>query len=78
MKCPAGAFTVPSSVKNANYKLQDFTTNPSNLDEYSMRWTTKNINMCKVFKCNDIIYKALLKATNVKPVNSNNKRCELK
>lgn len=78
MKCPAGSFTVPSSVKNASYKLQDFTTNPSNLDEYSMRWTTKNINMCKVFKCNDIIYKALLKATNVKPVNSNNKRCELK
>lgn len=78
MKCPAGSFTIPSSIENANYKLQDFTTNPSNLDEYSMRWTTKNINMCKVFKLNDVIYKALLKATKQKPVISGNKRCELR
>ena len=77
-KCPAGSFTLPSTKDNVNFKLNDFVQNKNNLDEYQLKWTTKNINICKVFKLNDIIYKSLLKAKQEKPVNTDKKICEIK
>ena len=59
MKCPAGAFSVPSTIAAAEHKGQDF-VNGFLSDEYDLRWTTKNINMCTVFKINDKIHKSLL------------------
>ena len=78
MKCPAGSFTLPSTKETVNFKLNDFIQNKNNLDEYQLKWTTKNINICKVFKLNDIIYKSLLKAKHEKPINTDKKICEIK
>lgn len=78
MKCPAGSYNVPSTLETVKFKESDFTNNPYSLSNYDLRWTTKNINMCKVFKANDIIYKALLYATQQKPVKAESKRCEVR
>lgn len=45
MKCPAGSYNLKSAKEN----------------NYQQRWTAKNINLCKVFKLNDIIHKSLKK-----------------
>jgi radical SAM protein with 4Fe4S-binding SPASM domain len=66
MKCPAGSFELESTNKTANFKLADFVNNKNGLDNYTMKWTTKNINMCTVFKVNKEVYKALLSALNKK------------
>mgnify|MGYP001313747318 CR=1 FL=1 len=76
MKCPAASYNLPSTNATVDFKLSDFTNNPHNLNKYELRWTTKNINMCKVFKLNDIIYKSLLYVMKQSPVQANAKRCE--
>ena len=78
MKCPAGSYNLESTKNIVEYKLNDFVNNPNNLSEYDLKWSTKNINMCKVFKLNDIIYKSLLTATKQQPVLAKNKICDMK
>lgn len=78
MKCPAGSYKLPSTIETVKHKMSDFTQNKFGLSEYDLKWTTKNINMCRVFKMNDIIYKALLAATQQTPVRAETKRCEMK
>lgn len=78
MKCPAGSYSLPSTREVTKFKLGDFVNNPRNLNEYQLNWTTKNINICKVFKMNDIIHKSLLSAMKIKPVLSDKKICEIK
>jgi radical SAM protein with 4Fe4S-binding SPASM domain len=69
MKCPAGSFNLESTKKVAADKT---------LGEYDSKWTTKNINLCKVFKLNDIVHKSLLTARNEKAVASDKKACDLR
>ncbi len=78
MKCPAGSYNLESTKNIVEYKLNDFVNNPNNLSEYDLKWSTKNINMCKVFKLNDIIYKSLLTATKQQPALAKNKICDMK
>lgn len=74
MKCPAGSYSLPSTQETAKIKMTDVT---NELDEYETKWTTKNHNMCRVFKTNDIIHKALLTATKKEPALADGKRCTL-
>lgn len=76
MKCPAGSYNVPTTKQRSEIKLLDLTKNPKNLTKYEMQWTTKNINMCKVFKINDLVHKALLFSTKQNPKPANEKRCD--
>lgn len=78
LKCPAGSYNLQSTKDAAQWKNSDFVNNPNNLNEYDLRWCNKNINMCNVFKLNDIIFKSLLTATKQQPKLSNNKICEMK
>ena len=78
MKCPAGSYNLESTKNTAQWKNSDFTNNPNNLNEYELKWTTKNINLCHVFKLNDIIHKSLLAATKQKPILSQSKICDMK
>jgi len=66
MKCPAGSFELESTKQTAEFKLNDFVNNKNGLDEYTTKWTTKNINMCTVFKVNKEVHKSLLSAINKK------------
>lgn len=54
LKCPAGSFSLESTKKTVQSKINS-TTN-----EYDLKWSTKNINLCKIFKLNDAIHKSLL------------------
>lgn len=78
MKCPAGSYNLSSTRENTKFKLNDFVNNQRNLNEYELNWTIKNINICKVFKLNDVIHKSLLTVLKQQPVMSNQKNCELK
>lgn len=55
LKCPAGNYNLPSNLKRIN----------KDENQYMQRWTKKNINMCKVFKINDAVHKALLKVLKI-------------
>jgi radical SAM protein with 4Fe4S-binding SPASM domain len=70
MKCPAGSFNLESSKEVSKTK--------THLSGYDSKWTTKNINICKVFKLNDIIHKSLLIETNQQPSQAKKKACEVR
>jgi len=69
MKCPAGSFNLESTKEVAFSK---------DLDKYDAQWSTKNINLCKIFKLNDIIHKSLLKAMDAEPIQAEKKACEVR
>jgi hypothetical protein len=48
------------------------------MGEYDSKWTTKNVNICKVFKLNDIIHKSLLLALKQQPVQAEKKACDVR
>lgn len=73
MKCPAGSYNLQSTKKIAEKKI-----NIIPLKEYEMKWTTKNINLCQIFKLNDIIHKSLLTAMKQQPVQAEKKACEVR
>lgn len=74
MKCPAGSFNLDSTKVIKIFKKDK---QPS-LNEYELQWTTKNINLCKVFKLNDIIHKSLLYVLKQDPVIADRKACEVR
>lgn len=76
MKCPAASYEIPSNEVMANEKLKrNDPTLPDN--KYDMKWSTKNINMCRIFKLNDTIFKPLLKGLKQKPVPVDTPACQL-
>lgn len=75
MKCPAGSYNLDSSKNIANWKKSNTDTK---LNDYELGWTTKNVNLCKTFKLNDIIHKSLLTATKQQPVQAEKKACEVR
>lgn len=77
LKCPAGTYELPSNQLHAEFKINQQNFNqPQNM--YDMKWTTKNVNLCRVFKLSDVIYKPLLKALNQIPVISDKPSCKIK
>lgn len=68
MKCPAGSYNLDTTKARAAEK---------DMNEYEGRWTTKNVNMCRAFKLNDIIHKSLLMARNQQPVKTDKKACDI-
>lgn len=76
MKCPAASYELPSNQKTSLSKMELKDPKlPNNL--YDMKWSTKNINMCRIFKLSDTIYKPLLKSLKQKPVPSDVPSCKL-
>ena len=73
MKCPAGSYNLPSTKEIAKKKIEIIP-----LDQYEMKWTTKNVNLCRIFKLNDVIHKSLLTATKSQPVQAEKKACEVR
>lgn len=73
MKCPAGSYNLDSTKAIAKKKIDIIP-----LEEYEMKWTTKNVNLCKVFKLNDIIHKSLLSVMKQQPVQAEKKACEVR
>lgn len=71
MKCPAGSFNLPSTKVIASDKEEK-------MGKYDSKWTTKNVNICKVFKLNDIIHKSLLLALKQQPVQAEKKACDVR
>lgn len=69
MKCPAGSYNLESTKKIASKK---------SMSTYDAKWTTKNINMCKIFKLNDLVHKSLLVALKQQPIPAEKKSCELR
>ena len=51
IRCPAGNYNLPSNLEIMKTEKVD--------NEYIIRWTHKNNNMCKVFKIADTIHKTL-------------------
>lgn len=77
MKCPAASYEIPSNQNTAEYKMSLKSAQlPDNL--YDMKWTTKNINMCRIFKMNDTIFKPLLKGLGQTPTPTQEPSCKLK
>ena len=73
MKCPAGSYNLPSTKEIAKKKIEIIP-----LEQYEMKWTTKNVNLCRIFKLNDVIHKSLLTATKSQPVQAEKKACEVR
>lgn len=73
MKCPAGSYNLESTKAIAKKKIDIIP-----LKEYEMKWTTKNVNLCKVFKLNDIIHKSLLSVMKQQPIQAEKKACEVR
>ena len=73
MKCPAGSYNLESTKETAKKKIEIIP-----LEQYEMKWTTKNVNLCRIFKLNDIIHKSLLTAAKSQPIQAEKKACEVR